>query len=125
MYIFISITPIFMDIKIIGFRLPTVTPDPSRHSSCGWVAICDNKEVGWCNMSFLPDSVIKYEDSFVSPNYRRKGIYKKLYEARDRYVTTLFKGYRIISYCKPSTVDFFKERGFETKEIITLMEKAA
>ena len=125
MYIFINITPIFMDIKIIGFRLPTVTPDPSRHSSCGWVAICDNKEVGWCNMSFLPDSVIKYEDSFVSPNYRRKGIYKKLYEARDRYVTTLFKGHRIISYCKPSTVDFFKQRGFETKEIITLMEKTA
>jgi hypothetical protein len=40
-------------------------------------------------------------------------------------VTRLFKGSKIISYCKPSTVEFFKERGFEEKEIITLMEKIA
>ena len=59
------------------------------------------------------------------PDYRGKGIYKKLYEARDAYVTRLFKGSKIISYCKPSTVEFFKERGFEEKEIITLMEKIA
>ena len=51
-----------MNINIIGFRLPTATPDPTRHSSCGWVAICDNKEVGWCNMTFLPDNVLKLED---------------------------------------------------------------
>ena len=114
-----------MNIKIIGFRLPTATPDPSRHTSCGWVAICDNKEVGWCNLTFLPQGIIKYEDSFVSPHYRRKGIYKKLYEARDNYVTRLFKGSKIISYCKPSTVEFFKEQGFEEKEVITLMEKIA
>ena len=114
-----------MDIQIIGFRLPTATPDPSRHTSCGWVAIYDNKEVGWCNLTFLPQGILKYEDSFVSPHYRRKGIYKKLYEARDNYVTRLFKGSKIISYCKPSTVEFFKEQGFEEKEIITLMEKIA
>ncbi len=114
-----------MDINIIGFRLPTNTPDPSRHSSCGWVALCDHKEVGWCNMSFLPDGVIKYEDSFVHPDYRGKGIYKMLFEARDNYVTTTFKGSKIISYCKPITVNFFKEHGFIEKEIITLVEKIA
>ena len=114
-----------MDIQIIGFRLPTATPDPSRHTSCGWVALCNNKEVGWCNMSFLPDGVIKYEDSYVHPDYRGKGIYKKLYEARDAYVTRLFKGSKIISYCKPITVEFFKKQGFIEKEIITLVEKNA
>jgi GNAT superfamily N-acetyltransferase len=114
-----------MDIKIIGFRLPSNTPDPTRHSSCGWVAICDEKEVGWCNMSFLPDGVIKYEDSFVHSDYRGRGIYRMLYEARDNYVTTLFKGSKIISYCKPITVEFFKKRGFIEKEIITLVEKIA
>lgn len=114
-----------MDIKIIGFRLPTATPDPTRHSSCGWVALCDHKEVGWCNMSFLPEGVIKYEDSFVHPDYRGKGIYKKLYEARDNYVTMLFKGSKIISYCKPATLEFFLKRGFIKKQIITLVEKIA
>ena len=111
--------------NILSYRLPSSTPDPSRHSSCGWVAILDGKEVGWCNLTFLPQGILKYEDSFVSPHYRRKGIYKKLYEARDNYVSRLFKGNKIISYCKPSTVDFFKEQGFEEKEVITLMEKIA
>ena len=114
-----------MKVDIIGFRLPTATPDPSRHSSCGWVAICDNKEVGWCNLTFLPNNVLKYEDSFVSHHYRRKGIYKKLYEAREDYVSRLFKGCKIISYCKPSTLEFFKDKGFVEKEIITLVEKIA
>jgi len=66
-------------------------------------------------MSFLPDGVIKYEDSYVHPDYRGKGIYKKLYEARDAYVTRLFKGSKIISYCKPITVEFFKKQGFIEK----------
>jgi len=114
-----------MNIKIIGYRLPTSTPDPSRHSSCGWVAIHEYKEVGWCNMSFLPEGVIKYEDSFIHPDYRGKGIYKMLFERRDNYVEANFKGYKIISYCKPITVEFFKKRGFIEKEIITLVEKIA
>lgn len=112
-----------MKIDIIGFRLPTTTPNPTRHSSCGWVAICDNKEVGWCNLSFLPDSVIKYEDSFVLPDYRGKGIYKMLFKKRDDYVNHHFKGYTIISYCKPTTLAYFKKQGFIEKEIITLVEK--
>tara|TARA_B100000085_G_scaffold239818_1_gene229930 strand:- start:361 stop:705 length:345 start_codon:yes stop_codon:yes gene_type:complete len=112
-----------MDIQIIGFRLPTATPNPSRHSSCGWVAICDGKEVGWCNMSFLPENIIKYEDSFVHPDYRNKGIYKMLYEKRDNYVNLVFKDCKIISYCKPTTVEFFKKQGFTAKETIFLMEK--
>ena len=112
-----------MDIQIIGFRLPTNTPDPSRHSSCGWVAVCDKQEIGWCNMSFLPDKVIKYENSFVLPEFRGKGIYKMLFEKRDNYVNSHLKGYKIISYCKPTTLEFFKKRGFVEKEIITLVEK--
>ena len=74
-----------MNIEIIGFRLPTITPDPSRHSSCGWIAICDGKEVGWCNMSFLPDNTLKFEDSFVHPDYRGRGIYKMLWNKRMDY----------------------------------------
>ena len=112
-----------MNVNIIGFRLPTATPDPSRHPSCGWVALCDNKEVGWCNMTFLPENIIKYEDSFVHPDYRGKGIYKMLFERREKYVESHLKGWKIISYCKPTTLDFFKKRGFIEKEIIPLVEK--
>ena len=114
-----------MKIDIIGFRLPTATPFPSRHSTCGWVAIHNNKEIGWCNLSFLPENTVKYEDSFVHPDYRGRGIYKMLFERRENYVESHLKGWKIISYCKPTTLDFFKKRGFIEKEIITLVEKIA
>ena len=108
---------------IIGYRLPTNTPGPQRHSSCGWVAIIDSKEVGWCNMSFLPNNVLKFEDAYVHPNFRGKGIYRKLWNTRWEYVSKAYKGMRVISYCKPSTYKFYIDKGFEAKEVITLVEK--
>ena len=109
--------------NIIGYRLPTSTPDPQRHSTCGWVAIIDNKEVGWCNMSFLPNNILKFEDAFVLPTFRGRGIYRKLWDTRWNYVSTACKGMQVISYCKPSTQEFYKKRGFKEKYTVTLMEK--
>ena len=114
-----------MKIDIIGFRLPTATPDPTRHSSCGWVAICNSKEVGWCNMTFLPDNTIKLEDSFVHPDYRGKGVYKKLWERRMDYINTNFSHYNLMAYCKPTTLEYFLKQGFIEEEIITLVKKPA
>ena len=114
-----------MKIDIIGFRLPTATPFPSRHSYL-WVGCImhNNKEIGWCNLIFpTREYTVKYEDSFVHPDYRGRGIYKMLFERRENYVESHLKGWKIISYCKPTTLDFFKKRGFIEKEIITLVEK--
>ena len=109
--------------NILSYRLPSSTPEPSRHSSCGWVAIIDDKEVGWCNMSFLPQNTLKFEDAFVDPDYRGKGIYRKLWDTRWEYVTKNFKGMKVIAYCKPITVGFYEEKGFEEVHKITLVEK--
>ena len=109
--------------NILSYRLPSSTPDPSRHSSCGWVAIIDDKEVGWCNMSFLPHNTLKFEDAFVDPDYRGKGIYRKLWDTRWEYVNKNFKGMKVIAYCKPITVSFYEEKGFEEVHKITLVEK--
>ena len=109
--------------NILSYRLPSSTPDPSRHSSCGWVAIIDDKEVGWCNMSFLPHNTIKFEDAFVDPDYRGRGIYRKLWDTRWEYVIKNFKGMKVIAYCKPITVGFYEEKGFEEVHKITLVEK--
>ena len=114
-----------MKVNIIGFRQPTATPDPTRHSSCGWVAIYNNKEVGWCNMTFLPDNTIKLEDSFVHPDYRGKGIYRKLWNRRMDYINSHLSHYKLIAYCKPITLGFYKKQGFVEKEIITLVKKPA
>ena len=73
--------------NILSYRLPTNTPNPSKHSDCGWVAIIDGKEVGWVNMSFKPDNTLKFEDAFVHPDFRGLGIYRKLWDTRWEYVT--------------------------------------
>ena len=85
-----------MKIQILSYRLPTATPDPTRHSSCGWIALIDDTEVGWCNMSFLPNKVIKLEDAFIKFDYRGKGIYKKLWWTRWEYLNEHFKDHKII-----------------------------
>ena len=109
--------------NIISYKLPSNTPDPSRHSSCGWIAIVDGKEVAWCNMSFLPENTLKFEDAFVHPDHRGKGIYRKLWDTRWEYVNKNLKDMKIIAYCKPITVNFYQEKGFKEVHKITLMEK--
>ena len=109
--------------NILSYRLPSSTPDPSRHSSCGWIAMIDGQEVGWCNMSFLPENTLKFEDAFVHPDYRGQGIYRKLWDTRWEYVNENLKGMKIIAYCKPITVNFYQEKGFKEVHKITLMEK--
>ena len=109
--------------KIIGYRLPTTTPDPSKHSACGWVAIKDHKEVGWVNMAFLPDNTIKFEDAYVHPNYRGQGIYRKLWERRWDYVTSHCKGMRVVAYCKPKSINLYMEKNFEVVEEVVLVKK--
>ena len=109
---------------MIGFRLPTATPDPTRHASCGWVAIYNDKEIGWCNMTFLPNNVLKLEDAFIHPDFRGKGIYKQLWNKRYDYIQEHFSNYKLMAYCKPTTLDFYKKKNFIVKEVITLVERS-
>ena len=74
-------------------------------------------------MTFLPDNTLKLEDSYVHPDYRGKGVYKMLFETRMNYINTHLNGYKLIAYCKPTTINFFKKQGFVEKEVITLMQK--
>ena len=108
---------------IIGFRLPTHTPGPQRHSSCGWVAIINKKEVGWINMSFLPNNVLKFEDAFVLPNYRGRGIYRKLWDTRWEYVNTHFKDSTAYAWCKPTSLPLLVEKGFIEGDTCVYVEK--
>ena len=109
--------------NIISYRLPTNTPNPSKHSSCGWIAIIDDKEVGWVNMSFLPDNTLKFEDAFVHPNYRGKGVYRKLWDTRWEYVTEHYKGIKVVAYCKPQSINLYLEKNFDIVEEVVLVQK--
>jgi predicted GNAT family acetyltransferase len=111
-----------METKIISFRLPDTTSYPPRHNTFGWVAIVDDIEVGWVNMTLLPRKVIKFEDAYVLAQHREKGLYKKLWETRWDYINIHYIGYKVVAYCKESTVDYYRKKGFEIKSITSLVE---
>lgn len=111
--------------NIVSYRLPTTTPNPTKHNDCGWVAIVDGVEVGWITMTFKPDNSIRFEDAFVHPDHRGKGIYRKLWDTRWEYVTANFKGMKIHAYCKPPSVNLYKEKEFTFVENVVLVEKIA
>jgi len=47
-----------------------------------WVAIDDNDVVGHIYMKIEIDNQIKFLDAWVHEDFRRKGIYRKLWETR-------------------------------------------
>ena len=109
--------------NILSYRLPTNTPNPSKHSDCGWVAIIDGKEVGWVNMSFKPDNTLKFEDAFVHPDFRGLGIYRKLWDTRWEYVNEHYKGWKVVAYCKPTSINLYMEKNFDIVEEVVLVKK--
>ena len=109
------------NLKIVSYRLPTNVP-ANKQSSCGWVALLNEKEIGWVTMSFLSKKEILFENAYVNPKYRRKGVYTKLWETRWEYVKRYFKGYTVRTYCRDTTVDIYRKNGFEFINPIFLME---
>ena len=111
-----------MEVKILSYRLPENTSAPNRHNTFGWIAFVDDQEVGWVNMTLLPRKTIKFEDAFIKEEYRSKGIYKKLWDARWEYVKNNYIGYKIVAFCKETTLDFYKKQGFDEISKTTLVE---
>ena len=111
-----------MEVRILSYRLPETTSVPNRHNTFGWVAFVDDQEVGWVNMTLLPKKTIKFEDAYVKKEYRGKGIYNKLWDVRWNYIKNNYIGYKIVAYCKETTLDFYKKQGFEEVSTTTLVE---
>ena len=108
-------------LKIVTYRLPSNVPT-NKNSNCGWVAMLNNKEIGWVTMSFLSNNEILFENAYVDEQYRRKGVYRKLWNARWEHVKENYKGYTIRTYCRDTTVDMYRKNGFKFINPIYLME---
>ena len=108
-------------LKIVTYRIPTNVPT-NKNSNCGWVAMLNDKEIGWVTMSFLANKEILFENAYVDEKYRRKGVYTKLWEARWEFVNKHYKGYTIRTYCRDTTIDVFEKKGFQFINPIYLME---
>lgn len=88
-----------------------------------WVALSDDEVVGHIYMKVEKDNKIKFLDAWVHPDWRRKGIYRKLWETRWDYVNKNYSGYTIYAWCKNNSLPLLIEKGFETGEVVTYVEK--
>jgi GNAT superfamily N-acetyltransferase len=88
-----------------------------------WVAIDDNDVVGHIYMKIEIDNRIKFLDAWVHEDFRRKGIYRKLWETRWDYVNEVYKGYTIYAWCKDNSLPLLLEKGFDIGEVCTYVEK--
>lgn len=103
--------------KIIHF-------EANAQSLESWVAMNDNDEVvGHIFMLIEKDKRIKFMDAWVKTEYRRKGIYRKLWEERWEYVNKNFKGFTAYAWCKENSLPLLTEKEFDIIENSTLVEK--
>jgi GNAT superfamily N-acetyltransferase len=90
-----------------------------------WTAIDTEKNlsVGHIFMNVEKDNRIKFLDAWVHDDYRRRGIYRKLWETRWEFVLDNYKGYTVYAWCKDTSLPLLLEKEFTPGEIVTYVEK--
>lgn len=107
-----------MNIKIIHI-------DTNAQNLQSWIAYdsINDCTVGHIFMTIEKDNKIKFLDAWVDNEYRRQGIFRKLWDTRWEYVNTNFKSYKVYAWCKETSLPLLIEKGFTTGEIVTYVEK--
>ena len=88
-----------------------------------WIAMIENEVVGHIYMEKEIGNKIKFLDAWVHDDHRRKGIFRMLWDTRWNYVSEQYSGYLVYAWCKENSLPLLKEKGFETGEICTYVEK--
>ncbi len=106
-----------MDIRIVTMKM-------NAQSQLGWLAVTpDDMTIGHIFMLVEPERTIKFLDAWIDENYRRKGIFRKLWEARWKFVQQNYIGYKAYAWCKPMSLPLLIEKGFEQGEAAVYVEK--
>ena len=95
----------------------------TQHTLHAWIAHIDNLCVGHIHLQREANKRIKFLDAWVHKNYRRQGIYRKLWDTRWAYVTEHFKNFTVYAWCKPMFLPLLVEKGFKTSETCVYVEK--
>lgn len=105
-----------MSIKIIHIN-------PNSQEIETWIALNNEEVIGHIYMKVEKEEKIKFLDAWVHPEWRRKGVYRNLWETRWNYVNENYKGYLIYAWCKDSSLPLLTEKGFRKGEVVTYVEK--
>lgn len=82
-----------------------------------------NEAIGHIFMVIEKDQRIKFMDAWVDSSFRRKGLYRLLWETRWKYVGDNYKGWTVYAWCKDTSLPLLLEKGFEAGETVTYVEK--
>lgn len=88
-----------------------------------WAALLNGECVGNISLQLHLGNRVKFIDAWVHQDYRRMGIFRKLWDTRWEYVKENYKGYKVFAWCKAGSLPLLLEKGFEPGEIITYVEK--
>jgi GNAT superfamily N-acetyltransferase len=88
-----------------------------------WIAMVNGEIVGHIYMEREENKKIKFLDAWVHEDHRRKGIFRKLWDARWDYVEAKYRGYLVYAWCKPASLPLHIEKGFDAGETCTYVEK--
>ena len=88
-----------------------------------WIALLNNECVGNIHLQIEPNNKVKFMDAWVHEDYRRQGIYRRLWDTRWEYVEENYKGYKIYAWCKPMSLPLLIEKGFEEGDNCVYVEK--
>jgi len=88
-----------------------------------WIAVLNNECVGNIHLQIEPNKQIKFLDAWVHENYRRQGIFRKLWDIRWEFVQQNYKGYKAYAWCKPMSLPLLLEKGFKEGETCVYVEK--
>ena len=89
----------------------------------GWIAHIDNELVGHIHMLLEANNKLKFLDAWVHEDYRRQGIYRRLWDTRWEYIKNNFNDWTAYAWCKPASLPLLLEKGFEAGDTITYVEK--
>tara|TARA_A100001011_G_scaffold318122_1_gene337775 strand:+ start:396 stop:749 length:354 start_codon:yes stop_codon:yes gene_type:complete len=87
------------------------------------IDMSSSEVVGKCAFKVRKNNSIRYQDAFIEKINRGKGIYKQLFNTREKYVQENYPNFIIESYCNKSTLHYFKSNGFSIKTKLYLVEK--
>ena len=106
------------NIKIVHLK-------PSAQNLEMWMAYHtdSNEAIGHIFMVIEKDQKIKFLDAWVDSTWRRKGLYRMLWETRWTYVEQNYIGWTIYAWCKDTSLTLLLEKGFTPGETVTYVEK--
>ena len=107
------------NIKILHV-LPSGTRQYNMH---GWVAHLNNICVGHIHMLIESQKKVKFLDAWVHEDYRRQGIFRKLWETRWEFVQENYEGFKAYAWAKPMSLSLLLEKGFEEGDTCVYVEK--